>query len=268
MTKLTGALGIAAVLGGLLLFALRERSLAAVVPRAALIAVVALGVGGWYYAHNLAVYGYIYPQDLSTHSVMFSMPPGERTVADYFTFPLATFTDPQALSPDLLHSIWGTTYVTLWYEGHGHFLPEYDPLVKRFGTVLLLLATLPTFAFAVGLVRAVRRSIARPDAPDAMLLMLVALTLAGYVGFTWSNPWFATVKGSYLLGMMVPFAYFTSDVLADWTRPPGALARLASAWLAALMVAVCIAFTYDIGLWNLTPPGEMPGIEWDRMVPL
>ncbi len=51
--------------------------------------------------------------------------------------------------------------------------------------------------------------------------MLVALTLAGYVVFTWNNPWFATVKASYLLGISIPFAYFASDVLADWTRVDG-----------------------------------------------
>ena len=100
-----------------------------------------------------------------------------------------------------------------------------------------------------------------------LLLLLVALTFAGYVGFTWSNPWFATVKGSYLLGLSVPFAYFTSEVLADWTRPPGMRSRLATLWLALLVAGVCLAFTYGIGMWNLTPPGEMPGIEWNRTVP-
>lgn len=267
MTKLTGLLGVAAILAGFGFCALRERRFAELVPRAAVIGLIALTVGGWYYAHNLVVYGYIYPQDLSTHSVMFSMPPGERHVTDYFRIPLATFTDPHALSPDLLNSIWGTTYVTLWYEAHGHFLPEHDALVSRVGTVVLLLALLPTLAFAVGLVRASKRALASASAPEGMLLLLSALTVAGYVAFTWGNPWFATVKGSYLLGMSVPFAYVASEQLAEWTRPPGLRARFCTLWLAALFCSVCVAFTYGIGMWNLTPPGEMPGIEWNRVAP-
>jgi hypothetical protein len=166
-----------------------------------------------------------------------------------------------------LHSIWGTTYVTLWYEGHGHFLPEHDPLVRHIGTIVLLLALLPTVAFGTGIVRAARRVLAGAHSPDALLLLIVALTLAGYVGFTWSNPWFATVKGSYLLGISVPFAYFASDVLADWTRPPGIASRVTSLLLTLLVAGVCLAFTYGTGLWNLTPPGEMPGIEWNRVAP-
>ena len=107
-----------------------------------MVAIVAGVVGGWFYVRNLALYGYIYPQDLSTHSVMFSMPPGERHVTDYLRVPLATFTDPQVLHPDLLRSVWGTTYLSAWYEGHGHFLPKHEPRVKRIGTTLLLLALL------------------------------------------------------------------------------------------------------------------------------
>ena len=64
MTKLSGLLGIAAILAAFALCALRERRLAELVPRAAVIGTVALVVGGWYYAHNLVTYGYIYPQDL------------------------------------------------------------------------------------------------------------------------------------------------------------------------------------------------------------
>ena len=34
------------------------------------------------------------------------------------------------------------------------------------------------------------------DGPDLPLLLLVALTLLGYVFFTWRNPWFAAIKGT------------------------------------------------------------------------
>lgn len=262
LTKLTGILAVGAVVGAFLWLGIRERRVAQALRRAAVVAIVALAVGGWYYARNLVLYGYLYPQDLSTHSLMFDMPPGERHPGDYLRFPLATFTDPQVLNEDLLHSIWGSTYVTLWYEGHGHFLPKDEPAVKRLGTALLVLAILPTLAFGVGLVRAVRRALSDPRAPESPMVLLVFATLAGYVIFTWSNPWFATVKASYLLGIAVPFAFFASDTLTRWAHRNGDVGVAVGITLAALLLLVCAAFTTDIGLWNLSPDGALPGLRW------
>ena len=45
-------------------------------------------------------------------------------------------------------------------------------------------------------------------------ILLLALTLAGYVLFTWRNPWFSTVKGTYLLGAMLRFAFHAGEPLA------------------------------------------------------
>ncbi len=271
LTKLTGLIAVVAVVGAYVWVGWREGRLAPAVRRAAVVAVVALAVGGWFYGRNLVLYGYVYPQDLATHSLMFSMPPGERHVTDYLRIPLATWTDPQVLNPDLLRSIWGTTYVTLWYEGHGHFLPKDEPAVNRLGTALLVLAILPTLAFGIGAVRAARRGWRDPRAPESPMAMLVALTLAGYVVFTWNNPWFATVKASYLLGISIPFAYFASDVLADWTRGTGraGVDVAIAVWivLGVLLVGICAAFTTDIGLWDLTPHGALPGLQWDPVSP-
>ena len=55
----------------------------------------------------------------------------------------ATWTDPQALNPDLLRSVWGTAYASLWFDGHRSFLPVEGDAVRRLGTVTLLLALLP-----------------------------------------------------------------------------------------------------------------------------
>ena len=52
-------------------------------------------VGGWYYAYNLAVYGYVYPHQLDAHAVMAIMPPGSRTLLDYLWIPPATLWDPR-----------------------------------------------------------------------------------------------------------------------------------------------------------------------------
>lgn len=262
LTKLSGLLVVGAVAGAYLWRGLRAGRPLPALGRAALVCGVAALVGGWFYARNVALYGYVYPQDLSTHAVMFSMPPGERHLGDYLRVPLATWTSPQVLHPDLLRSVWGTTYVSAWYEGHGHFLPRGDPRVRWMGSLLLLLALLPTAALGVGAVRGARRAVSDARAPDAALLLLTGATLAGYVAFTWSNPWFATVKASYLLGIGVPFAYFASDPLARWLDRGGIVGAVVAALLGAWILGVCVAFTYGIGMWNLTPPGVLPGLPW------
>ena len=267
LTKLSGALVAIAAALCYGLEGLRCRRLPAALRCVAVIGGVALVVGGWYYLRNLALYGYLYPQDLATHSVMFEMPPGTRSIGDYFRIPLATWTDPQPLAPDLLHSIWGATYMSAWHEGHGHFLPANNPTAKRMGTLILVLALLPTAAFVAGIGRGARRALRAPEGPDTPLLLLVALTAAGYVAFTWGNPWFVTVKASYLLGLSVPFAFYASEMLASWTEGSGAGALCVWGGMAALLLAVCATFTYGIGLWELTGPGILPGLDWSSAAP-
>ena len=88
---------------------------------------------------------------------------------------------------------------------------------------------------------------------------VAGLTLAGYVLFTWRNPWFAAVKGSYLLGLSVPFSFYASEVLADWTRGRSVRSRLVWAALGLLALAVAASFTYGP---IFAKSGEFPGLEW------
>ncbi len=217
----------------------------------------ALVVGGWFYLRNLALYGYLYPQDLSVHALMFDMPPGERSIRDYVYVPLATFWDPQLLNPALLRSIWGSTYATLFFDGHRHFLPQSQE-VTALGRALLVLGLFPMLALCSGLWRGVRRAISRPQGPDTLMLLLIASTLAGYVAFTSGNPWFATVKAGYLLGLSIPFAYYASDGMVRFMdRSPGR-AGLAVSLLAALLGGVLLTFSFGL-VFEKT---DGPGLPW------
>ena len=242
LTKLSGILVAAAVVFTWLLAARSRGQWSAALSRSALLAGVVLAVGGWFYLNNWISHGYLYPQDLAIHQGIFDFPPGERGVLDYLRFPLATFTDPQLLNPDLLRSVWGSTYATVFFDGHRHFLPN-SVGASRVGGAILLLALLPTAAFLVGLARGAARAIAEPGGRDTLLIALVACSLAGYVVFTWGNPWFVTLKGSYLLGLCVPFAFYASEVLAGWLRGPGPASKAVAAALLALVVLVAAAFT-------------------------
>ena len=257
LTKLTGGVVIAA---GALAYAIdgwRRGENARGLSWAATFTAVAVIVGGWYYALNLARYGYLYPANLGVHSLMFEMPPGERGLLDFLRFPLATFTDPQLLHPDLLHSVWGGTYVTVWFDGHRHFLPQNGDGVRQMGSLLLVLAAVPTLAFGRGIARALAR-VRDGAAADLPFLLLIAGTLAGYVLFSLRNPWFAAVKGTYLLGLSVPFAAYASESLLEWAGETFVRRALVGAVVAALIVASALTFTIGV----LFVKTEGPGLPW------
>lgn len=263
LTKLSGVLAMAAVCVTLAIAGLARRQLVQGLACAVAFGAVASVIGGWPYARNLINNGYLYPQDLEVHALMHTMPPGERSLSDYFYVPIATWSEPQALHPDLIHSVWGTTYTTLWYDGHRVALPREALPIARLGTGMLVLALIPTLAFGVGLVRGTRRAIAQPGGPDTLLVLLSAATIVGYVYFTWKNPWYATLKGSYLLGMLVPFGVYTSEVLADWTRGENLRSGLVWAGLGALTTLCVVVFTYHLVFYKF----EGPGFKWKEHYP-
>jgi len=258
LTKLTGAVAALTAVGTYALEGWRRSELRPALARIAVVLLIATVVGGWYFARNRVLYGYFQPFGLPAHEVMFGMPPGERGPIDYVWVPLATWTDPQLLQPDLLHSLWGSTYATVWFDGHRYFLPRDSQAVRRLGTATLLLALLPTAAFAIGLAGGLRRSLRVPRAPDTPLLMLAALMLLGFAVYNWQNPWFAVVKGTTLLGLSLPFAYYASEVLDRWTRRGGAITTLVWTVLAALAVSVILSCTFNL-VFEKT---EVSGLEW------
>lgn len=264
LTKLTGLLVVVAVGVAYLADALRRREIAKLLPRTLVFGAVAISIGGWPYLHNKIEYGFFYPQNLMVHEMMFTMPPGERGIGDYLNFPLATFRDPQVLAPDLLHSVWGTTYTTLWFDGHRVMLPRREIQVSRMGSLLLVLGLIPTLAFGVGFVRGLRRALREPGGPDTLFTAMVGLTLAGYVLFTWQNPWYATLKASYLLGALVPYGVYTSEVLAEWLRPGLRARQIAIAVsLVVLLAGSAATFTVDL----VFVKAEGPGFHWPKVDP-
>lgn len=263
LTKLTGLLLIVAVAGAYLLDRWNRRNTATRAPLAPVLwmAVIASAVGGWFYVRNWIGWGYLYPHGLEVHQIMFSMPPGQREWLDYLRIPLATWSDPQVLNPDLLRSVWGSTYLTWWFDGHRAFLPTQTPLVSRLGSAILVLALLPSAAAVAGAVRGVQRVLRGAAGPDALLTGLIGLSLAGYVAFTWRNPWFATCKASFLLGLSLPFAYYASETLDDWMRRDARLRLALWCVLAALTALILFTFTSQEVFWSMDHM-EKPGVVW------
>jgi len=261
LTKLTGVLVVVASAGAYLIEGWRRKAFGPAFLRGVILGAVTAVVGGWYYVRNLILYGYLYPHGLEAHKVMFTMPPGDRQFLDYLRFPLATWTDPQVLNPDLLRSVWGSTYVTMWFDGHRHFLPTDTPAVTHVGTVILVLALLPTLAYLVGLVRGIQRAAWAGSGLDTLLLLVVGITLGGYVLFTWRNPWYPVHKASFLLSLAVPFSYYTSEVLDDWLKKGPAIRAVIWPILAVLLVLILATFTFSRLFWNVDHMNG-PGVVW------
>jgi len=187
-TKLSGMLVVVVAIVTLTIRGVRRGDFGHSLRGLAVFLVPALLLGGGFYARNWLQYGFVYPHGLGQHAVMSQMPPGSREWLDFFRFPLAVFSDPQLLAPDLLRSIWGSTYTTWWFDGIRKFLPVDDALVKTVGSAMLVLAVVPTAAGLAGLWSGLRRALRRPGGVDTPLLLLVAATLAGYVMFRCALP--------------------------------------------------------------------------------
>ncbi len=257
LTQLSGAIAVASVGLSYAIEGLRAAWRPAATRAAVALRAAAL-VGGWYFARNQILYGYVQPFGLPTHEMMFTMPPGERTLADYLRIPLATWSDPQLLNPDLLRSVWGSSYASVWFDTHRAFLPRESDAVRRLGTATLLLALLPTAAFLAGALRGLRRAARRAAAPDLPLCVLLIVTLAGYALYTWRNPWFVVLKGTSLLALCLPFAFYASETLDAWLRRRGAWAWAVGSALAALVVCVAASCSFDVLFEKL----EVSGLPW------
>lgn len=259
LAKPSGALAALSAAAAYVWEGWRQRAPGPAAARAAVLLAVALLVGGWFYARSQLAHGSPLPVGLPAHERMLGMPPGERGPLDYVRIPLATFGDPQLLNPDLLHSVWGSTFASVWFDAHRYFLPDDSEAVRRLGTLTLLLALLPTAAFGVGLARGARRALRAGGGPDAPLVAMVALTLVAYALYTWRNPWFAVLKGTSLLGLSLPYAYYTSEVLVGWARRSRGAAP--AIWIGLLALALCVLLscTFD-GIFERT---AVSGLQWE-----
>jgi len=258
LAKPSGALAVAAAAGAYAWSGWRQRAPRRAALQLAALLGAALLVGGWFYARNQITRGAPLPFGLPAHALMFSMPPGERAWLDYVRIPLATFGDPQLLNPDLLRSVWGSTYAAVWFDAHRYFLPSDSEAVRHLGTLTLLLALLPTCAFVSGMAHGARRCLRGAGGADLPLLLLVLFTASAYALYTWRNPWFAVLKGTALLGLSLPYAYYASERLLAWARR-GRLAALGVATcLAALALCAVLSCTFN-GVFERR---QVPGLQW------
>lgn len=263
LSKFNGALALGTVFVVALARALRAPVRAAAVRdfarSAATVGVVAVVVAGPWYARNLAAYGTPFQTSHAVPEVAAqerTQPPGERGLRDFVALPgpAALLADSRFDAPHVVHSVWGTLYLNLWFDTfRGGQFPK---LVRDDGPWRERPIHVPTIAMALvgagpsalviaGAFAAARCALRDRDAVlDACALVLVAAGLAAFAVFAVRVPTFAAVKASYLLNLSLAWGWLTVRGLGLVRARLGPwAARAALAWVACAGAASAAVFT-------------------------
>jgi len=281
LAKFSGALALATALAVPLLRGTGSRdAFRRGLVRALVVGVAAAVLAGPFYLRNLIEFGTPFRMsraDPLVADVERDQPPGERSWRDFVSLSPALFSDPDPRADHLLHSVWGTLYVTAWTDTRwirDDVTPRTRDRVALAGRSLVALGSVPTAlallgagAFLVDLRRGRRRGVARP------LLVCCALTLASVVAFAIQVPTYAALKASYLLGLSVPFGVFVARATAllaersRWLAVAAAAGVVLAAGVGALCERVGALFEAPVESW-LMGPVEMHFGEHDRAIAL
>ncbi len=222
LTKFTGLVVLGAVAGALgLRFLLaddRRHEFRRVKVRGLVLAGMALLVASPYYARNLRTYGGPF-QKSSDFSLVAEVerdqPPGIRTWRDYVNLSPKLFVDPNPLAPHLIHSVWGTLYLSTWAEifreSDRERALEAERIVRPSTTLIAILGLLPTALAFWGSGLAMRDHVrGRRRAVYGTMLATWVLGLVAMILYAFVVPRWPAVKAAYLFVLSLPFAVFLS----------------------------------------------------------
>jgi tetratricopeptide (TPR) repeat protein len=263
LAKFSGALALATAVAVPVLRGLgRGNGMRRGLTRALVVAAVAGALAGPFYLRNLVEFGTPFRMsraDPLVAEVERAQPPGARSWSDFFSFSPRLFVDPDPRADHLVHSVWGSLYVSGWTDTRripeGAAARAEDPAspwrraMLALGAVPTALALLGAALLLIGLRREGERDVALP------LLVCSALGLASVVAFSIEVPTYAALKASYLLGLSIPYGAFVARAaafLAERSRGLGAAA-------AALVVAAAAATFVSERAGSLQ---EDPGDSW------
>lgn len=253
LTKFTGALFLAGVVGAIALRPLSSVGGAVEWRRAALRIVVVSAVAGLlaapFYVRNQMRYGTPFAMSRDhalVAQVESAQAPGERSWRDFVNLSPRLFVDPRPAAPHLVHSVWGTAYVNTWIDTRALWNRLPDPAGERLrrARIAMLLLGLPLTAMALfgallsvrDVVRGRRRELAIP------LLVWAVLTLAAFAVFAVRVPRISALKASYLLGLSLPYGVFLARAV-EAAIPVGALARVAGFTVALAAASAAAVYT-------------------------
>jgi tetratricopeptide (TPR) repeat protein len=213
--------------------------------RLAALALPLLLVAGPYYARNVLEFGTPFMTSAEVHDVkriQESQPPGERSLADFFRFPIEVFEESVPSAPHLIRAVWPNTYLNVWFDSFRESQLPFPrdviahPFIHQLTIAFGVLGVVPTLVFLIGASVSARRAFADPrNTVDLGMLVLALGTTAAFTLFAIQVPTWAALKASYLLNLSLPFALFLARGTESlWRRSPwlGAAAPVAIGVLA------------------------------------
>ncbi len=162
-----------------------------------LILVPVIIISGWFYLRNYFLYQKIFFINLDLPQLASRMPKEDRGLGFIFNLkPFLTLDLFQAQHKSLIAG----TYFSWFYDGHNNIVP-----IQAFSKigVLCVLMSLPIFIFTViGSIKNFKKKEAR------FFVIYSLIFIVSYFFFNLRYPYYSSVKGSYLLGLIFPATYF------------------------------------------------------------
>lgn len=210
-------------------------------------------VAGWYFARNLSLYGepVVMQNEIVTREMRKQGYGPSRSLGAYLSLRPHALLDPADRSRATTAAVWPVTFASIWFDYHAVTLDVRRPEARGAALALYAFGAGWTFLAALAVAVSLRRGdlFAVPMA-DRALLLLAALTLASYVGFTWRVATVSALKGSYLSPGLPAFALLAG---AGFDRAIAAGRRAAAAsWTALAGFALAVTATFWVG-WAPLP---------------
>lgn len=191
------------------------------------IGVMAL-IAGWWYVRNMMQYGdpFITSIDTPKFAQLYkNQPPGAHGLKNCFAFDPNIFQQPfiaqnarfdefysqyykgmVELYNTSYNSIPAGTYATIWIENHGSFVTLSRESYLYLARFLMGLSILPMAAVVVGLYLLIKNLFRTCNITLLFLLMTMFMGILFYMAFNIQHPYFAHIKFSFIMYMMLPLS--------------------------------------------------------------
>lgn len=163
-----------------------------------IIGAISLFVAGWFYFRNIITFGNPFVASIDFPQFAMHQTPGFRDIK-FFT-DLSGF-----FKMDLFqahhYSLWAGTYFSWFFDGHNVVVPV-QPFSK-IGILLIVFSVPLLISFILGYIKELKSK-----NRNTVLLLYPVLLFMAYIIYNFKLPFYSTVKGAFLVSLIIPFVYF------------------------------------------------------------
>ncbi len=161
---------------------------------------VTFSIAGWFYGRNIWLFHNPFAAPVNFPKLFPLLQP-KITQGIYFFTNLSPF-----FSMDLFrahyYSFLGGTYFSWFYDGHNIVIPPQT--FSKAGILLILMSFPLIFLFVKGYISELKKQ----SFKNRVFLLYPLLLFGSYIIYNLKLPFYSTVKGAFLLSLVLPFGYF------------------------------------------------------------